>query len=135
MVAPLANLVFQVPTLVEGEDLLLTIDTGAERTKLHEGPGARARLKLRGAPRTGAAGIGGEHEAVTVGSLGIRAGAAAATLDVDLAPVASSGTCRSDGVLGMDLLQRCVLAISRAEFAGGCEASPRHRRRPDANPR
>ncbi len=121
LAAPLANFLFQVPTLVDGADLLLTIDTGAGRTGVHAASAAGAKLEPRAVPRQGAAALGGPHEASSVPGVIVKSGAAEATLDVDLVPAKGGGsTCRADGHLGMDLLKRCVLAVSRSGFAGGC---------------
>lgn len=121
LAAPLANFVFRVPTLVDGEESLLTLDTGAGRTKIHEASAAGPKLKPRAVPRKGAAGLAGGHEVWTTSGVVVKAGAAEATLEVDLVPAKSGRTCRTDGVLGMDVLRRCVLAVSRTDFGARCQ--------------
>lgn len=120
LAAPLANFLFQVPTVIDGDDLLLTLDTGAGRTGIHEASAAGPKLKPRAVPRQGAAAVGGAHEASSVQGVVVKAGMAEATLEVDLVPATSGRTCRADGRLGMDVLKRCVLVVSRSDFAGGC---------------
>jgi predicted aspartyl protease len=120
LAAPLANFLFQVPVVVEGEDLLLTLDTGAGRTGIHEASAAGPKLKPRAVPRKGAASLGGVHEASSVQGVLVKAGTAEAMVEVDLVPAGRSRTCRADGLLGMDVLKQCVLVVSRSDFAGGC---------------
>ena len=76
LAAPLANFFFQVPVVVDGEDLLLTLDTGAGRTGIHELSAAGPKLKPRAVPQQGAAAVGGVHEASSVQGVMVKAGMA-----------------------------------------------------------
>ena len=85
------------------------------------GSGVGQGLKQRAVRRKGAGGLAGGHGVWSAPGVAVKAGAAEATLEVDVMPAKSGRTCRADGLLGMDVLTRCVLAVSRIDFAAACQ--------------
>jgi hypothetical protein len=119
--AELRTLSYEVTALVEGQAVRVTLDSGANHSRLQ---GAKARDVATEAT-TSSSGLAGRSEQVGV-KTGARVTFAGVERSVDLrvsAPVAAAGdSCGPDGLLGVDVLRGCVLVLGPAEVAADCRS-------------
>ncbi len=115
--------VFLVASTIGGHAVNLLLDTGASSSDLRARSTAGRALASRSEDRMGHAfGAGGAIDSRVVHDVRIEAGEYQAKTDVYLVDAVTESTaCGADGVLGMDVLEHCVLAVSRATATGWCQ--------------
>ncbi len=123
--SPLQGLAFVVRAQIEGHDADLLLDTGAHHSDLLMASKPAKALYSRSDP---------SHESVyaasgkvtprTVHDAHIHVGALEVTRELDLIPGQEDDFCPRDGVLGMDVLKKCVLVLDRHTISGLCNSDP-----------
>jgi predicted aspartyl protease len=117
------GLSFVVPAKIEGHDVDLLLDTGAQRTDLLTSSRAGGLLLRHSAPSGEAMyAASGVVHARLVRAAQVTLGQWSFTTDIDLVPGAADPSCRRDGVASMDALASCVLVLSRKEVFGKCSS-------------
>lgn len=118
---PLANVTFAIPVSIEGNPATLTIDTGGSTTKVFAADAAGVALAARAKPRTDKGmGAAGAFDANELAEVTVKAGAVGKKITLQFIPGKIEGECPVSGVLGMDLLKPCVVAVSSHRVAVGC---------------
>lgn len=113
--------VFILDGEVEGHPARLELDSGASVSDLFASSGAGGALATKHSVAGSATGAGGEFVVRSVESTHLRIGKVEYTGKVDLIPgAAGSKACPFDGVLGMDVLQNCVLRFSKTRMDAFC---------------
>lgn len=110
-----------IDATVDGEPARLAVDTGASRTALVEG--ATAAAKVAAHPvlgRSVAVATSGDVPTSIHGGVPLTVGGLSTTSDVGLAPGTRHAQCGYEGRIGMDLLQRCALAITSDQLMVAC---------------
>jgi hypothetical protein len=121
-IAPRCGDSYVLAATVEGKEAQLLVDTGSFTTDLkgHSAPG-RA-LDARTSPSKEFYGVGGAIATRMLAGAKVNAGKLSTTLDVPIIDDARGRTsCAHDGVLGMDVLIRCVLVIDPSKMRVACD--------------
>lgn len=121
VISALPNVKFSVPVTLDGQTAVLDLDTGAEHSSVHSASKAGEALGTHAQASRNAAGIGGATSARVARDTRIAVGEVVAKADVTLTPSGETVTCPSDGLLGMDVLQRCTLVLTRLQAFVRCE--------------
>jgi predicted aspartyl protease len=116
----LPNVEFSVPATLDGQAALLDLDTGAEVSSVRAASKAGEALGTRAGSYGSATGISGSTTTQIARDTTIAAGEVVAKADVRLVTSAENPTCPSDGLLGMDVLQRCTLVLTRLQALVRC---------------
>jgi hypothetical protein len=112
---------FVLSAIVDGRNVDLLLDTGAQRTDLLSASAAGELLVGRSAPsREQMYAASGLVQARLVRSAHLRVGGWAVTTDIDLVPGAADPACPRDGVVSMDALSSCILLINQKKLLGTC---------------
>ncbi len=111
--------VYLVKAIVDGTDVLLRLDTGADQTSIFMNSRLGQLLLSKITAASGAA----QSSNVQFGQVAseLRAGSVAASLDLRLIPGQSAVDCKYDGLLGMDVLKRCVIALDQQTGFATCD--------------
>jgi hypothetical protein len=115
------NVSFAAPVLVAGETVLLSVDTGADVTRVRTSSPAGRVLAERVTGKARDLGVTGASDTSVVPAVVIAIGAMEVTTEVTLLPGGTSPICPSEGSLGLDVLRRCRLALNTTRLAGRCE--------------
>jgi hypothetical protein len=113
---------FAFSATVDRQDARLVLDTGSYTTDLRStSPPGRA-LGGRTSVSHDVYAIGGPVATRVLGDASLVVGALTARLDVPVvADRPQASRCVSDGVLGMDVLARCVVAIDEMKMRASCD--------------
>jgi len=115
------GLSFVLPASVDGRNVDLLLDTGAQRTDLLTSSAAGELLVGRSVPsREQMYAASGLVQARLVRAADVKVGHWAVSTDVDLVPGVADPSCARDGVISMDVLASCVLLVNRREVLGSC---------------
>jgi predicted aspartyl protease len=117
----LPNVKFSVPATLDGQAALLDLDTGARTSSIHAASKAGEALGTRAQSSGSTVGIGSSTSTRVARDTRIAVGEVVATTDVLLVTSDESVTCPSDGLLGMDVLQRCTLVLTRLQAFVRCD--------------
>ncbi len=110
---------YLVPAIVDGTDVLLRLDTGADQTSIFMNSSLGQSLLSKIAVASGAA----QSSNVQFGQVAskLRAGGVATNLDLRLIPGQSPVDCKYDGLLGMDVLKRCMITLDQQTGFATCD--------------
>jgi len=123
--SPVHGLAYVIPASVEGQDVSLLVDTGAQHSDLFTSSPAGQRFAPRGTPsRSPRYTAAGKISVKRLAGAHVRAGQLEITADVDLVEGAPDAPCPRDGALAMDLLRTCTLLLGRARLDGRCAPPP-----------
>jgi hypothetical protein len=112
---------FVVPGRVAGNDALLLVDTGAQKTDLFATSAAARALAHESVPsKEQILAASGLVSARVVKGASVKVGEVVVTRDVDLVPGESDPSCPRDGVVAMDVLRSCVLVLGGDRLAASC---------------
>jgi predicted aspartyl protease len=115
------GLSFVLPASVDGRNVNLLLDTGAQRTDLLTTSPAGELLVRRSSPSPeqmyAASGL---VRTRLVHAAQVKLGHWTITTDIDLVPGVADMTCPRDGVVSMDALASCTLLINRKQVLGRC---------------
>jgi predicted aspartyl protease len=112
---------FVLSAIVDGRNVDLLLDTGAERTDLLSASAAGELLVGRSVPsREQMYAAAGLVQARFVRAAHVRVGGWAVTTDIDLVPGTADSACPRDGVVSMDALASCTLVINQKKLLGTC---------------
>jgi hypothetical protein len=117
----LPNVKFVVPATLDGHIALLELDTGAETSRARSASKAGEALGARAQSAGIAAGVGGSTSTQVARNTTITVGDVVAKTDVKLVTGDDELACPSDGLLGMDVLQRCTLVLTRLQAFVRCD--------------
>ena len=107
---------------VERHDARLLVDTGASNTDLRSSSPPGLALSGRSSASRESTGIGGALNTRVLSDAHVSIAQLARTMDVSVVEDrARRESCPSDGVLGMDVLASCVLAITGSRMQIGCK--------------
>ena len=120
--SPLRNLLFGLGASVAGVNVALTLDTGASSTILDMSrPAAKGLRDLQpDGFQTGASGV--REPILRSAPMGVDFGAGERTMPLRTG-VPQHG-CGADGLIGMDAVRNCVLAMSDRALALRCDPPP-----------
>jgi len=121
---PLGALSFVVPAQVDDQPVALLVDTGAQRTDLFSTSPAGKALSPRAEAGNQVLLASGKVDTKLLRDTPLAVGDVRQRLDVGLLPGSADPLCPRDGVLGIDLLRRCVLVFSKGTFHGRCVVAP-----------
>lgn len=120
------SLAFVLEGTVGGHRAALLLDTGSARTDLLSRSRAARALASRQRPSTGARyAASGRVQSKSVAHTEIALGQVTHVADIDVVQGESDAWCPRDGVVGMDVLERCVLVFSGGEARGMCRPHAR----------
>lgn len=123
---PVHLLSYVVPLTVEAERVWLLVDTGAQFTDVFLSSPVGKKLAPRSvAGKEALFTAAGKTTTRVIEGAEVRSGSFAVKTDVDLIPGGADPWCARDGVVAMDLLRACTLALGRGRIDGVCE--PRSR--------
>jgi hypothetical protein len=114
--------VFFVAAKVGDANATMLVDTGAWASDLKPNSAAARSLTMqtKGGQDRGY-GAGGVINSRRLPNVPVSVGAVRTSLDIQLLDDSTeTGACRSDGVIGMDLLQSCVLVVDNNSITGRC---------------
>jgi hypothetical protein len=114
--------VYFVAAKVGDANATMLVDTGAWASDLKPGSGPAHALTMqtKGGQDRGY-GAGGVISSRRLPNVPVSVGAVHTSLDIQLLDDSTeTGACRSDGVIGMDLLQACVLVVDSSGITGRC---------------
>lgn len=124
-VSAIHGLAFILPTLIEGFSAQMLLDTGGLHTDLLASSRLGRGLEARTAPsHERLYSASGKIKKSTVPGAHVRLGDVAVYEDLDVIEGAEDPECPRDGVVGMDILRRCVLVLSTKEAFGRCDVPP-----------
>ena len=109
---------------VEGRDAELLVDTGAFATDSKASSVPGRALAGRSSVARDIYAVGGSVPTRMLSDATVKAGKLSVRLDIPLVedtPARRASRCAGDGVLGMDVLQRCVLAIDAMKMRIACD--------------
>jgi predicted aspartyl protease len=119
--SPIKGLAYVVPATVEGQEVTLLIDTGAQRTDLLGTSRAGRLLTPRSTPnREQMFAASGRVKTRTLKGAQVTVGGRSIRTDIDLMPGAPDPFCPRDGVVSMDVLSACVLVLGPGRMFGKC---------------
>jgi Aspartyl protease len=109
---------YRLPITLNGHSADMLVDTGANRTRLdeHSSIASGLRLDASGSADVGVAGVGAP--ATVAREVSAAIGSVRRAIDVRVGPAQSA--CGSDGIVGMDLLLACTLALAPDRMAISC---------------
>jgi hypothetical protein len=113
---------YAAPVMVNGVPAGLLVDSGATSTLLV--PGSRAAREIGGRAVAGgrSQGVGGRTQTTKHASdVVVRFAGRVMTIDLTIGGVPS--TCGPDGLLGMDVLQKCAVILGRNALAEVCDTT------------
>jgi hypothetical protein len=117
------NVVFIAPASVSGRDATLVLDTGASGSSVLSTSSAGASLAPLSAPSPFATfGVGTQLATRIVRDGRVHVGEvdAASTIVITQTAATPGEVCPHDGLIGMDVLHRCVLVFGGSHFLGRC---------------
>ena len=117
----LPNVKFVVPATLDGHAAVLELDTGAETSSVRVSSSAGEALDARAEPTREAAGVGSSTSARVARGTAIAVGDVTMNTDVKLVTGDEELACPSDGLLGMDVLKRCTLVLTRLQAVVRCD--------------
>lgn len=114
--------VYFVAARVGDTDAKMLVDTGAWATDLRPRSAPAQALTMHSSDgQDRGYGVGGAINSHRLPKIPITVGKYHTTLDVQLLDDATdTGSCRFDGVLGMDVFQSCVLVVDESGITGSC---------------
>jgi hypothetical protein len=114
--------VYFVAAKVGDTDAKMLVDTGAWATDLRPRSAPAQALTMHSSDgQDRGYGVGGAINSHRLPKIPITVGKYHTTLDVQLLDDATdTGSCRFDGVLGMDVFQGCVLVVDDSGITGNC---------------
>jgi predicted aspartyl protease len=119
--SPIQGLAYVIPATIEGQNVTLLIDSGAQRTDLLVGSRAGRSLYPRSEPsRDQMFAASGRIRTRTLKGAHVSVGDWALRADVDLMPGSADPFCPRDGVVSMDVLASCVLVLGPGRMTGRC---------------
>jgi hypothetical protein len=115
-----SRLLYRMPVALNGHTADMLLDTGANRTRLDEHSSIAPGLHLD-ASGSADVGVAGVAAAATVArDVSAAIGSMRRTLEIRVGPAQSS--CGSDGIVAMDLLLPCTLALAPDRMAISCRS-------------
>jgi len=118
--SPFANRLYSAPATIGGTAGTMLVDTGATSSVVSASSPLGAALSTRPSTTSRAQGVGGPATVTrTVPGVSVQAGGAETTVPVAIGNPA--GACGADGLIGMDVLRRCVLVLGESTFAWSCK--------------
>jgi hypothetical protein len=115
------NRLYAAPAIAAGIPGTLLVDTGATRTIAAPESRIGRQIGAQSIDGMRTQGVGGNvTSSRRIPHVTIMAGGMTTAIDLTLGTVA--GTCSPDGLLGMDLLRRCVLVLGESAFAWSCKS-------------
>jgi predicted aspartyl protease len=112
---------YMMAAKVEGKDATFLVDTGSFTTDLKASSALGHALSGRTSVSHDMQAIGGAVPARMLGDARVSIGSLSTRLDLPLVQDRARATrCPSDGVLGMDVLATCVLAIDPTQMRVAC---------------
>lgn len=115
---------------VDGQPTQLELDTGASTSDVFASSPAGAALVAKSSGNGVMVGAAGAFETKQVDGVRLHIGDIERTVRLTLIPGASKATsCPTDGVLGMDVVQSCVLVFRGEKMDGWCTDGNPHEKR------
>jgi hypothetical protein len=114
--------VYFVPAKIGDTDAKMLVDTGAWASDLRPQSAPAKALTMHSSDgQERGYGVGGAIDSHRLPKIPVTVGKVHATIDMQLLDNATdSGSCRFDGVLGMDIFQSCVLIVDEGGISGNC---------------
>jgi predicted aspartyl protease len=113
------NRLYAVPVTADGVQATLLVDTGATGTVAALESGIAKRLEAQSVSGATTQGVGGvATSSRRIPNVALTVDRTTTVLDLTIGAVA--GACGSDGLLGMDVLKRCVLVLGEPGFSWSC---------------
>jgi predicted aspartyl protease len=119
--SPIKGLAFVVPARIDGTRIGLLLDTGAHHTDVLASTPVGKKLAPRSvANKEQVYAASGRITTRTIKRAKLEVGAWSGITDVDVLPGDSDPSCPRDGVLAMDVLQKCVLVLHASTVRARC---------------
>lgn len=118
------NRQYASPMTADGIDGDMLVDTGATGTLAATGSRIAQRLGGRATDRDRTQGVGGASTATAkVPNVAVGVGSTKTTVSLGIG--GAMPACGVDGLLGMDVLRRCILVLGQSAFASTCAGGSR----------
>lgn len=118
---PVKGLAYVLPSTVDGHEVRLLVDTGAQHTDVLLASAAGTKLVGRSSSfKEPVYTASGKVTARKLRDAKITTGAYKVVADIDLLAGSSDDACPRDGVLAMDALRTCRLLLGRSRILGQC---------------
>jgi hypothetical protein len=119
--SPIKGLAFVMPARIDGTRVGLLLDTGAHHSDLLASTPVGKKLAPRSiANKEQVYAASGKITTRTIKRAKLEVGAWSGITDVDVLPGDSDPACPRDGVLAMDVLQKCVLVLHASKVRARC---------------
>ncbi|MCA1825505.1 MAG: aspartyl protease family protein [Myxococcales bacterium] len=112
------NRLYAAPVRIGARTVMLELDSGATVTSLKRGSPAAAALEFREQGST--MGVSGERVVTERATAEVAFGGMTRALGLQVVP-GQPGGCEGDGLLGQDVLARCILVLRETGLAAGCK--------------
>lgn len=114
---------FALPTTINGIVTMLVLDTGARESDVFASSRTGGELtSVPGRNPTDGYVISGRSPGISIPSVNIQIGSCTFSESIILDSGAPGKLCRQDGVLGIDVLRSCILAIDDRGLTGVCRS-------------
>ena len=115
-------LMFEVAVRINGESALMILDVGADGSQLSRTSAAgRILSALGGGSKGEAMGSTGRYPTWRVPQVQVELGDLKRSVEMTLGPAIGDPHCPADGLLGMDVLKGCRIALTPTQAFGVCE--------------
>jgi len=115
---------FLLPVEIAGQKVNLLLDTGANRSNLVLGKSLAEKLKADARPAGQSTSISKSVDTSVLPPVPLAIGKYHTTVGLVLVPNRETFECRRDGVLGLDVLDNCVIAMAGRKLLVQCQDPP-----------
>jgi hypothetical protein len=115
---------FLLPAEIAGEKINLLLDTGADHSNLTVGSALGQKLMPQAKPAGTVHSVVRTEQAFVLPATRMALGSYQSTVALMLVPRRGTWDCAYDGVLGLDVLRNCVIAISGRKLLVQCQPAP-----------